>query len=70
MKMKENFNPEKYGMVICPSCIGNGFIQNPERQCCPRWGGFGFIKNEKEDYSQNSDSSHKNLTFYMITEET
>ncbi len=40
------FNPEKYGMAICPCCNSHGYIQNPERQCCPKCGGFGFIKKE------------------------
>jgi RecJ-like exonuclease len=35
-------------MVICPCCYSHGYIQNPERQSCPRCGGFGFIKNEAE----------------------
>jgi uncharacterized OB-fold protein len=48
----KSFNPENYGMVICPRCDSQGYIQNPERQCCPNCGGFGFIKKEaKEDMS-------------------
>ena len=43
MNMKKNFNPEKYGMVICSSCKGNGFNQNPKGQCCIICGGFGFV---------------------------
>jgi hypothetical protein len=42
----KNFNPEKYGMVACPCCNSRGYIQNPKRQCCPKCGGFGFIKKE------------------------
>ncbi len=45
---KKIFNPEKYGMVICVSCYGHGYIQNPKRQCCSKCGGFGFIKKEPE----------------------
>jgi len=26
---KKIFKPEKYGMVICPCCNGQGYIQNP-----------------------------------------
>jgi len=44
----ENFIPEKYGMVVCPSCNSHGYIQNPKRRCCPKCGGFGFIKMEAE----------------------
>jgi DnaJ-class molecular chaperone len=43
---KKIFKPGKYGMVICPSCYSHGYIQNPKRQCCPKCGGFGFIKME------------------------
>ena len=44
----KKFNPEKYGMVVCPDCNGTGYVQNPKRQCCPKCGGFGFIKKEKQ----------------------
>jgi DnaJ-class molecular chaperone len=43
---KKIFNPENFGMVICLCCDGHGYIRNPERQCCPKCGGFGFIKKE------------------------
>jgi DnaJ-class molecular chaperone len=42
-----SFNPEKYDMVVCPVCKSNGYVANPKRQCCPKCGGFGFIKKEK-----------------------
>jgi DnaJ-class molecular chaperone len=42
------FEPEKYGMVICPSCNGKGYIQTPKKQCCPKCGDFEFVKKEKE----------------------
>jgi len=44
----KKIDPEKYGMVVCPVCKGNGYVQNPNRQCCPKCGAFGFIKKEKE----------------------
>ena len=40
--------PEKYGMVPCPTCNSHGYIENPNRQCCPKCKGFGFIKEESE----------------------
>jgi DnaJ-class molecular chaperone len=43
------FDPEKYGMVICPVCKGNGYVKNPKRQCCPKCGGFGFIKKARNN---------------------
>jgi PHP family Zn ribbon phosphoesterase len=47
---KKIFNPEKYGMAACQHCNSNEYIQNPKRQCCPKCGGFGFIKKEpKQD---------------------
>jgi DnaJ-class molecular chaperone len=42
----ESFNPEKYGMALCPLCKGKGFIIDPKRQSCQKCGGFGFIKKE------------------------
>jgi len=47
------FSPEKYGMLACPTCEGNGFIQNPKPQCCPQCGGFGFIIKEAEEDTNN-----------------
>jgi uncharacterized OB-fold protein len=47
------FDPEKYGMVICPRCNSQGYIQTPERQCCPNCGGSGFIKKESEEDKDN-----------------
>jgi uncharacterized OB-fold protein len=44
----KKFNPEKYGMAVCPVCKSKGYVQNPKRQCCPKCGGFGFtIKGEE-----------------------
>ena len=42
------FEPRKYGMLICPCCNSIGYIEYPKRECCPRCGGFGFIKKEAE----------------------
>jgi len=57
---KKIFNPEKYAMVICPSCDGHGFIQNPERRCCPNCEGFGFAKKEaRQDKNISIDSESK-----------
>jgi RecJ-like exonuclease len=43
----KEFNPEKYGMVVCPECKGIGCVENPTSQCCPKCGGFGYIKKEE-----------------------
>ena len=45
--MTKDFNRERYGMLVCPFCVGKGFIVYPKRQCCPKCGGFGLIKNEQ-----------------------
>jgi len=37
-----------YGMVVCPCCNSYGYIQNPERNCCSKCGGFGFVIREPE----------------------
>ena len=44
--MNKTFDPEKYGMVVCPLCKSKGFIINPKRKCCTKCGGFGLIKKE------------------------
>jgi uncharacterized OB-fold protein len=54
---KKIFNPEKYGMAICSCCNSHGYIQNPERQCCPKCGGFGFIKKEAKEGKNISTSN-------------
>ena len=48
-----SFDPEKHGMMVCRNCNGIGYIQNPKRQCCPKCGGFGLIKKEKEAFEMN-----------------
>jgi len=55
---KKIFQPEKYGMIICSNCNGDGYIQNPERQPCPKCGGFGFVKKETEKDANTSTDSH------------
>jgi len=40
---------KRYGMAICESCNSQGYIQNPERKCCPKCGGFEFVKTEPEE---------------------
>jgi DnaJ-class molecular chaperone len=48
--MKKSFDPEKYDMVICPLCNGDGELaEDPGGgNVCANCGGFGMIKNEKE----------------------
>jgi DnaJ-class molecular chaperone len=59
---KKIFDPEKYGMIICPSCDSHGFIQNPKRQCCPTCGGFGFIiKEAEQDTNHSGDSGERRV---------
>jgi hypothetical protein len=49
------FDPEKYGMIICPGCNGHGFIEDyVGRNVCLKCGGFGLIKKE-EDPGENDD---------------
>ena len=55
---KKIFVPEKYGMMSCPSCNSQGYIQKPKRKCCPECGGFGFIiKKEMEQNAVIFDAS-------------
>ena len=53
---KEIFDPEKYGMAICPGCDSRGFIQGEKRQCCPTCGGFGFIVKEAKQDTNDTGS--------------
>jgi uncharacterized OB-fold protein len=59
---KKIFNPEKYGMIICPNCNSQGYIQYPKRQCCPRCGGFGFIIKEAEQNTNISIDSEPEVS--------
>jgi hypothetical protein len=42
------FDPEKYGMLFCLECNGNGKLLNEceDIEVCSKCGGFGFIKKE------------------------
>jgi DnaJ-class molecular chaperone len=58
---KKIFIPERSGMVLCPSCDSHGYIQNPDRQPCPKCGAFGFIKKEPEARLNESRKSSRNM---------
>jgi len=60
--MNKKFNPEKYGMIICPDCNSHGYVQYPKRQCCPKCGGFGFIIKEAEQYTNISIDSEPKVS--------
>ena len=49
MAMGKIFNPEKYGMVLCPDCKGKGKLpKKPDAFIvCSRCGGSGAVKKEK-----------------------
>ena len=47
MDMEKTFDPEKYNMVFCPLCMGEGkFLKDPDDgfDVCTSCGGFGLIK--------------------------
>jgi RecJ-like exonuclease len=46
--MDNDFDPEKYGMLFCLECNGNGKLlsDSEDIEICPKCGGFGFIKKE------------------------
>jgi rRNA maturation endonuclease Nob1 len=48
-------NPERYGMIFCPSCKGSGksFTAGKGVDVCKVCGGFGAIK--KEDKNRFND---------------
>jgi len=42
--MDKKFNPEKYGMMVCPVCDRYSRIHCPDdAKVCQNCGGFGFI---------------------------
>ena len=47
--MDKSFDPEKYRMLPCIECDGNGILLNEfeDIEVCLRCGGFGFIKKEE-----------------------
>ena len=51
---QKHFDPEKLGMVTCPICDSEGYVQNPKRQCCPKCGGFGFIRDERGNLEEDN----------------
>lgn len=47
--MDKKFMPEKYGMMACPICDGQGRIYSPDDvKVCQNCGGFRFIRKERE----------------------
>ncbi len=51
--MDKKFAPEKYGMMACPVCDGQGRICSPDDvKVCKICGGFGFIRKERETYGR------------------
>jgi DnaJ-class molecular chaperone len=49
--MDKLFNPQKYNMVFCPVCNGEGkFPKDPGGfDVCLKCGGFGFVRREPEE---------------------
>ena len=45
------FNPERYGMIFCPQCNGQGKVSKDgnEVSVCTACGGFGLIKAPREE---------------------
>jgi DnaJ-class molecular chaperone len=50
--MEVRLAPEKYGMMYCPDCDGQGRICSPDDvKVCQHCGGFGFVREERETYA-------------------
>jgi len=49
------FNPERYGMIYCPVCKGEGKLFNGVERgvICEICGGFGLIKKEEKNVQDN-----------------
>ena len=41
---KKLLDLRRYGMIFCPRCYGQGYMEDPRLQCCPVCKGFGLIK--------------------------
>lgn len=63
---KKISDPGKHGMVVCPFCMGKGFVVKPKRQRCPKCGGFGFVKKEGKE---NNISTRNPLNAKYISDE-
>jgi len=52
-KVGRGFNPNKYGMIFCPSCSASGRFSNDVQgvNVCNVCGGFGLIKKEEKKAS-------------------
>ncbi len=54
--MDKEFNPGKYGMMVCPVCAGHGRIRNPDNvKACHNCGGFGSIRKEENTLNQKGN---------------
>jgi DnaJ-class molecular chaperone len=55
--MGKAFDPEKYGMVVCPECKGKGKILKDTHDftVCEKCSGYGFLKKEKEDLDKDRE---------------
>jgi DnaJ-class molecular chaperone len=50
-QMEKKFAPEKYAMMACPVCNGQGWIFSPDDvKVCQNCGGFGFVRKESKTY--------------------
>jgi hypothetical protein len=53
--MEKHFDPEKYGMLFCPVCNGDGklLIDRDSFDVCMKCGGFGLIRKEMQGFKRN-----------------
>ena len=59
--MEEKFTPEKYGMMFCPDCDGQGRICGPDDvKICQNCGGFGFVKKGKRNLQTVENGPYPN----------
>jgi len=51
--MDKKFGPEKYRMMVCPTCDGHGRTRySNDVRVCQNCGGFGFIKKEGKSFDR------------------
>ena len=56
-RLHKSFNPEKYEMILCPSCKGAGKSsdEDGEVKVCNQCGGFKWVKKENDHRALQKD---------------
>ena len=60
----KSLDPSKYGMIFCPQCMGAGriFYQDKSGSVCNVCGGFGLIKKEENNVSDQKEFNEVHIS--------